>query len=447
MRKKLKRSSKYLIGLSIILVCVNAFLGFILTRQSAESMRTLISERMLDISNTAASMLDGDELAAVTKDDFYSQSYQRILRTLTYFQENIELEYIYCISDAGNGNFVFSVDPTVMDPGEFGSPIVYTDALYQASLGKAAVDTTPYEDDWGRFYSAYSPVFTSDNRVGGIVAVDFSAKWYEDQIAKHVWTTAVTILIAMIIGAALVVIISLFYKKRFTILFKGMNSLSEGIEELVHEVSHVSEDGPVKPAEPEIESDDEMLLLVAKVGAMQKRLSDQIAFIHAQAYFDGLTGLGNRMAYEGYIKALEEKMAAGNAEFSVAVFDINQLKIINDDFGHEEGDHVISEAADAISRAFEGEKNYRIGGDEFVSILQGNPEEKIEKLRAILKQKNENETLLKAGGLGIAVSVGAATYDPEKDKEFSDVFERADQAMYLDKKAFYMTHEDRRKMR
>ncbi len=57
-----------------------------------------------------------------------------------------------------------------------------TDALYQASLGKPSVDKVPYEDSWGRFYSAYSPVFDSNGKVAGIVAVDFSADWYDKQI-------------------------------------------------------------------------------------------------------------------------------------------------------------------------------------------------------------------------------------------------------------------------
>ena len=57
--------------------------------------------------------------------------------------------------------FVFSVDPTIEDPGEFGSPVMYTDALYKAANGTAAIDEEPYSDAWGKIYSAYSPVFDS----------------------------------------------------------------------------------------------------------------------------------------------------------------------------------------------------------------------------------------------------------------------------------------------
>ena len=48
---------------------------------------------------------------------------------------------------------------------------------------------------------------------------------------------------------------------------------------------------------------------------------------------------------------------------------------------------------------------------------------------------------------GDNISIGYATYDPATDRDYSEVFHRADDAMYADKRAFYMTHEDRRKKR
>jgi hypothetical protein len=123
-------------------------------------------------------MLDGDALMDLSPEDEGTGAYQEVYTTLTYFMENASLTYIYCVRDMGDGTFTFGLDPTVEDPGEFGSPIVYTDALYEASQGNAAADSIQYEDAWGTFYSAYSPVFDSKGKVAGIIAVDFSAEWY-----------------------------------------------------------------------------------------------------------------------------------------------------------------------------------------------------------------------------------------------------------------------------
>ncbi len=60
-----------------------------------------------------------------------------------------------------------------------------------------------YEDEWGRFYSAYSPVFDSHGKVGGIVAVDFSAEWFDRQLAREMTTTLVMIVVSLVIGAGI----------------------------------------------------------------------------------------------------------------------------------------------------------------------------------------------------------------------------------------------------
>ncbi len=201
------------------------------------------------------------------------------MRTLTYFQDNIELEYIYCIIQVSEKEFVFGVDPTIEDPGEFGSPIVYTDALYNASKGKADVDEESYEDEWGEFYSSYSPVFDSKGNVAGIVAVDFSADWYHDKLRHMAMIVIGFMAVALICSILLAVIIASQYKKFFMTLIHKMNDLSSGIETLINEVSaeNGSEEGL---SDRDIGADagmnDAIELLGEKILVMQMRLASQI---------------------------------------------------------------------------------------------------------------------------------------------------------------------------
>ena len=147
--------SAYLILASVFLILVNLTLGLVLTNVSQKALIAQIEGRMLDIANTAADMINGDELERLTKNDVETKEFQDVVNTLIGFQSNIQLEYIYCIQDLGNKQFAFSVDPTVDDPGGFGDPVVYTDALYQASLGKASVDKVPYEDMYRQTHNIY----------------------------------------------------------------------------------------------------------------------------------------------------------------------------------------------------------------------------------------------------------------------------------------------------
>ena len=183
LRKKnsLSLTMTSVIVLSAVVVLVTGVIGFLLSSQSSDAMRTLIVERMLDISNTAAAMMDGDALANMTEEDIGSPEFEKGMQTLRTFYDNIELKFIYCIYDRGNGQYVFGLDPSD-DPGTFNDPIVTTPALVAAFQGVSSVDQQAYEDAWGIFYSAYSPVFTSTGEVACVVAVDFDASWYNDRI-------------------------------------------------------------------------------------------------------------------------------------------------------------------------------------------------------------------------------------------------------------------------
>ena len=199
-------AAKAAIVISVLLLGANLFQGFVLLHNSTAAMKTLIQNRMLDISNTAADMLDGDILKSLTAEDAGSEEYQTINDTLDYFQRNIDLKYIYTVRDNGDKTFSFMVDPAPEDPGIFGDPVVYTDALYTASQGTAAVDEEPYSDAWGSFYSSYSPVFDSQGHVAGVVAVDFDAQWYDAQIAKQRRSIVISTLISILIAILLVLI-------------------------------------------------------------------------------------------------------------------------------------------------------------------------------------------------------------------------------------------------
>ncbi len=233
--KKLSLRTEAILLVTIFLLTMNVALGAMLMRQSRGAMKSLIDGRMLDIVNTAADMLDGDALRGLTPEDAGTPAYRAVMDTLTCFQDNIDLKYIYCIRDLGDGGFVFGLDPTVGDPGVFGDPVVLTAALHMASLGLASVDDTPYEDAWGRFYSAYSPVFDSEKKVAGIVAVDFDAAWYESQINRNTWIIILACVLFLAVGITLTVLLTGQYTRRMTTIRHDLNEMARDINALILE--------------------------------------------------------------------------------------------------------------------------------------------------------------------------------------------------------------------
>lgn len=132
---------------SLFILTANLALGAVLIRQARNATKTQINERMLDIVNTAAAMLDGDVLKNLTAQDSDTPQYQEVLDILRRFLDNIELNYIYYVRDMGNKTFTFGIDPDPVSPGEFGSPVVYTEAMYEASQRKPSVDEVPYIEE------------------------------------------------------------------------------------------------------------------------------------------------------------------------------------------------------------------------------------------------------------------------------------------------------------
>ncbi|MBR2280538.1 MAG: diguanylate cyclase [Ruminococcus sp.] len=438
-RRKFGERSGYIIIVSVFLIMLNVVLGVFMINRSQKAIITQIEGRMLDITNTAADMLNGDKLKNLKKEDYYTKDYQDALKTLAVFQSNIELEYIYCVQRVSDKEFVFSVDPTEDDPGEFGSPIVYTDALYQASLGKASVDKQPYADEWGCFYSAYSPVFDSKGQVATIVAVDFSADWYNDQVFALVRTVLVICAVSLLAGGLIVFIITQQTRRRNRRLYAELNSLADNIEDLVKEVSNTAHTRYSHHANAESESGGNNINdLSNKIHAMQDDLRSEIATVHHMAYIDALTAVSNSTAYIDITKALNAQIFAGTARFSVIAFDLNGLKQINDTYGHDCGDKVLIDTARVICDVFGKENVYRVGGDEFIALLPTDNAEEIEGLFKTFDQKlDEDNKKIKSYSFPISVSKGYAVYQKGEDKEYKEVSHRADINMYHNKDVYY----------
>ena len=150
------------------------------------------------------------------------------------------------------------------------------------------------------------------------------------------------------------------------------------------------------------------------------------------AYTDSLTGVKSTHAYVETEKALDARIANGQIrEFGVVVFDMNGLKAVNDTKGHEAGDQYIRDACRMICRQFMHSPVYRIGGDEFVAILEG--EDYQNRKNLITSFENQVEENLKSG-LAVVAS-GLAVFRREQDHSYRRVFERADQRMY-DRKGY-----------
>ncbi|MCR5457493.1 MAG: GGDEF domain-containing protein [Clostridiales bacterium] len=160
--------------------------------------------------------------------------------------------------------------------------------------------------------------------------------------------------------------------------------------------------------------------------------SIQIGTVRNKAFSDPLTGVKSIHAYQEAKENVDRRIRDGLlSAFGVIIFDLNNLKLINDTNGHNVGDKCIQEASRIICYYFTHSPVYRIGGDEFVAFIEGSDyENRYDLLAAFDNQIEENQN----NGSLVVVSSGLAEYNPEKDERYQMIFDRADQKMYERKK-------------
>ena len=143
---------------------------------------------------------------------------------------------------------------------------------------------------------------------------------------------------------------------------------------------------------------------------------------------DVMTNLGNRHSFNSTIRMLE------GMELSVGVcfVDINGLKVVNDNEGHEAGDALIKEVANAVGTVFKKKYCYRIGGDEFVAIVPQIDKEHFMEMTEKLRRKSKK----------VPMAIGAIWQNNSEGVE--ELVNRADKLMYSDKAEYYSDERNRR---
>ena len=117
------------------------------------------------------------------------------------------------------------------------------------------------------------------------------------------------------------------------------------------------------------------------------------------------------------------------------MIDLNSLKLVNDLYGHEKGDIYITGSCSIICMIFDHSPVFRIGGDEFLVILENTDYKFRDQLMAALKSSVEgNITKIDCNPWEkFSLAAGIAVYNPDIDKDVSTVFKRADKSMYTNK--------------
>lgn len=186
--------------LAILLLAGNAALGVLAYNRSEQALFQQIQSNAKNIAQCAAMNVSSDVLEEIKAGDEGTDAYATIVEEIALFRDNADIEYIYTLRHVGNDEFEFVVDADLEEPAAIGEVCETTVALSDAYNKQiTTADDEPFTDEWGSHVSAYSPILY-DGQVVGVVGVDISANWIEEQTLALRNLVLITCLITYVIS-------------------------------------------------------------------------------------------------------------------------------------------------------------------------------------------------------------------------------------------------------
>lgn len=241
------------------------------------------------------------------------------------------------------------------------------------------------------------------------------------EIEKRANDLIIQILVAVLLTVLAGAVVTLFFTKRLVKPLLELNDAAKKIADGDLSISIIHQ------------SNDEVGTLAESFRQTVAHLHKYISYINELAYRDSLTGVKNKTAYLEVVARMNEQIRLKRPMFAVVVFDINGLKKANDTWGHDFGDILIINSCKLICKVFKQSPVYRIGGDEFVVLLENHDYEHYQELLKQFETEVEQFNINTVNGVKVSVARGISIYSENTDLTYNDVFKRADNAMYCNK--------------
>ena len=377
--------------------------------------------------------------------------------------ENFDVIYTYYLVPTGEEEHVYYIiDPVPGIKNIDGKDYIeLDDDVYEATeqhkhlwqalkTGKFTPGYDVFDNKYGRTYACYYPLIIEDVTIGVV-----GAEVEIESVNNAIFTNAVrqTIIMAILMavfGGILSFVIGSKYIKRLLDLKEDVVYFTETRDASV-----------VDRVNSRIKGNDEIHDLAVQISIMISSISiymnslieknrllteaqDKIRTVNELANRDALTGIRNKTSYDEEVKKIERQIAnEGFEKFGIAMVDLNYLKVINDTYGHEKGNIAIRKICMIVCKNFAHSPVFRVGGDEFVVILENedyeNAVELVEKFRNMLDEIARDSFL--EPWEKVSAAIGWTLYDSKSDAGVTNVFKRADDLMYEDKKAMKAARE------
>ncbi len=458
-KKPLKRSIFFFTMGFISLLC---FILSVMTYSTyTRSLYNSYNRRMADILNYVESHIDMDDLSECVDTGVESEKYKELMSFMDSIMEDFDIHYLYIVKpiiekDQKGMLNILSADTAYgreTDPDGYYLDLLLTDVyddstlkVYKNAMGRDAVSYFKNFSSWGYDYTALKPLKNSENRRFALLCVDIEVEDLQMAIRSY---TVVNILLIFVLG---ILFVSLFLFWMTHNITEPISRLEKSVVSLAERSHDQSDPEKLNYEDPGIHTHNEVESLSDAVNKLSvdmrayvknildaedkvENMKSQVSHMDMLAYQDALTHVKNKAWYDRTSERVDRSISENTARFGILMADLNHLKKINDSYGHERGNDYIFGACHQICIIFDHSPVFRIGGDEFVVLLENrdydNREQLIAELKTAFEISSSDES--KEPWERYSAAIGVAIYDSAIDKTMNDVFKRADEEMYRNK--------------
>ena len=308
--------------------------------------------------------------------------------------------------------------------------------------GKETNEFQEWDNAWGHTYSYYVPLIIEGEKMG-LIVTEIDVESVNQGILFNTLREIIGIAMVLIFCVIVVLLyINSAYISKVITLSDQIKRYSTEKDPAIAKLMSADTGGHDEIAELANQTSDMIMEIDNYIKSLREttreltETKEKANNMQTLANRDALTGIRNKNSYNNEVMTLESALQDGFTEFGLAMIDLNFLKVINDTYGHEQGDVAIKKLCHIVCMIFDHSPVYRIGGDEFVVVLKGHDlkhyDELREKFENEIRSMEEDEAVPRWER--VSAAIGAAFYDPDKDKDVASVFKRADEEMYYRKK-------------
>ncbi|MCR5498967.1 MAG: diguanylate cyclase [Acetatifactor sp.] len=462
MAEGFKRLKKEIRSLSFRLPMIFAMSGLVIMLIVVPIVYYWFRDRMIDdysrmaqgMARMMAQFLDADGIDAYLENDQPTEKYleirQRLMDIKKYYPDVI---YGHVLRFERDGAVVVfnpqeTGEWTGDGPGDFRT-LDATYSKYQEKLNAGKEFTLVADSkNEGYFLTYFLPIFDGEGKYQCHVCAAFSMENFHTQ--NLLFLHGMLIVFAVVLTVILVIDVLLIRRQ----IIRPLRSMTNCTANFAYDTEADRFRNVQTMEELNVQTHDEIedlyyqfmsvmkesLYYMTSLNRAKSDMQEQeekLGQISETAYKDALTSVGNQAAFNKVSEVLNKAMAEKRAEFAVVMVDVNNLKYVNDTYGHKYGDIYIKGCCNLICNVYKRSPVYRVGGDEFVVILRNE-----DYMSRLLRMTQVREAFKKSYGNQeknpwerFSASVGMAECEPG-DETVDQVLKRADKEMYEQKMEF-----------